>query len=292
MQDWRRRLESQLVFASETVQIGRVEVDADDPLFSAVLTPGHYTMAFPMTSVEIHAGDAEPFVTDRTLTTFYNPTDRYRRGLPAGHRREEARGDRCWWISLPEEDLERLVGKSRRRSEPLLAAPAAPCSDSAFLLQRLLVAWCQDPALATQERVGPATHQVARELLVHSLETAAPDASQSRWLTARALGLLRSTLRRKLSLEEMADRLGCSPYYICRLVRRQTGRTVVGYRTALRLRQGVDDLLHHRGRITDVALDLGFANHSHFTSNFRRTFGVTPSEFLGLADGSKPWDGT
>jgi AraC-like DNA-binding protein len=31
------------------------------------------------------------------------------------------------------------------------------------------------------------------------------------------------------------------------------------------------------GELIDIALDLGFSSHSHFTDIFRRTFGNTPS---------------
>jgi AraC-like DNA-binding protein len=32
-----------------------------------------------------------------------------------------------------------------------------------------------------------------------------------------------------------------------------------------------------RGNLTALALELGFASHSHFTDTFRRAFGVAPS---------------
>lgn len=34
-----------------------------------------------------------------------------------------------------------------------------------------------------------------------------------------------------------------------------------------------------RSNLTDLALDLGFADHSHFTNAFRREWGISPSEF-------------
>jgi AraC-like DNA-binding protein len=34
------------------------------------------------------------------------------------------------------------------------------------------------------------------------------------------------------------------------------------------------------GEIGDIAVQVGFASHSHFTSAFHRRFGTKPSEFL------------
>jgi AraC-like DNA-binding protein len=44
-----------------------------------------------------------------------------------------------------------------------------------------------------------------------------------------------------------------------------------------RLRDALEMLLDTRESITRVALEHGFASHSHFTDAFRREFGVPPS---------------
>ncbi|HAT33247.1 MAG TPA: hypothetical protein DCW29_21080, partial [Janthinobacterium sp.] len=33
--------------------------------------------------------------------------------------------------------------------------------------------------------------------------------------------------------------------------------------------------------LTKIALETGFANHSHFTSSFRSLFGITPTQLRG-----------
>jgi AraC-like DNA-binding protein len=52
------------------------------------------------------------------------------------------------------------------------------------------------------------------------------------------------------------------------------------YRQELRLRQGLFLLEESGGEIGDIAVQVGFASHSHFTSAFHRRFGVKPSDFL------------
>jgi len=39
------------------------------------------------------------------------------------------------------------------------------------------------------------------------------------------------------------------------------------------------ELLRSRRGLTEIALDLGYASHSHFTSAFRNYFGITPSRY-------------
>jgi len=66
---------------------------------------------------------------------------------------------------------------------------------------------------------------------------------------------------------------------MCRLFREQTGRTIHAYRTQLRLRTALSRLADGERDLTRLALDLGFADQSHFTNAFRRTFDVSPAVF-------------
>ena len=59
-----------------------------------------------------------------------------------------------------------------------------------------------------------------------------------------------------------------------------TGFSVHGYLMQLRLRTGLDRIQGRHGGIGEVGLMLGFSSHSHFTTSFRRAFGLTPTAVL------------
>ena len=83
-----------------------------------------------------------------------------------------------------------------------------------------------------------------------------------------------------LSLADLAHRLHCSATHLSRIFHAATGFTLCDYRQELRLRKGLFLLEESGGEIGDVAVQVGFASHSHFTSAFHRRFGVKPSDFL------------
>jgi AraC-like DNA-binding protein len=83
-----------------------------------------------------------------------------------------------------------------------------------------------------------------------------------------------------LSLSELAREVGVSPAYLSRAFRAATGQTLHTFREELRLRRSLDLLPDSRRDFTRVALDLGYSSHSHFSSRFRRYFGITPIEFV------------
>jgi AraC-like DNA-binding protein len=82
------------------------------------------------------------------------------------------------------------------------------------------------------------------------------------------------------TLAEVAREVGVSPAYLSRAFRAATGGTLHAFREGLRLQRALDLLPTACGDFTRVALDLGYSSHSHFSSRFRRHFGMTPREFV------------
>jgi len=66
-------------------------------------------------------------------------------------------------------------------------------------------------------------------------------------------------------------------FHLARMFRSRTGFSLHAYRNQLRLRAALERLRDPGVDLIDIALDLGFSSHSHFTETFRRSFGKTPS---------------
>lgn len=103
---------------------------------------------------------------------------------------------------------------------------------------------------------------------------------------------LASNWSRPLSLMDIADRIGFSPYHLCRVFRAGTGRSLHEYLTQLRLRGALEAIGNAIGNgsaasLTRVAESCGFANHSHLTRAFRTAFGVTPSAARRLIENGR-----
>lgn len=90
-------------------------------------------------------------------------------------------------------------------------------------------------------------------------------------------------LGERLTLDGVARALNTSPFHFARIFQRGTGMPLHQYLTRLRLRASLDPLAEGRRDLTELALDLGFSSHSHFTGLFRREFGTTPSGVRGRA---------
>jgi AraC family transcriptional regulator len=88
-----------------------------------------------------------------------------------------------------------------------------------------------------------------------------------------------ANLTRKLALAELSAVVHMSPYHFARLFHRAAGVTPRQFVIRRRI-EAARLLLDDPGRpIGEVALAVGFRTGSHFTNRFRRSMGVTPSDY-------------
>lgn len=82
-----------------------------------------------------------------------------------------------------------------------------------------------------------------------------------------------------ISLRDLADEAGYSPWYSSRIFRELTGKAPFDYIRALRLSQAAIKLRDSDTRIIDVAFDFVFDSHEGFTRAFSKQFGLTPRDY-------------
>jgi AraC family transcriptional regulator len=83
-----------------------------------------------------------------------------------------------------------------------------------------------------------------------------------------------------LRLDDIAQAVAGSPYWLCRIFKQHTGSALHQYVQQLRLAHALDMLLAQSEEpLTEIALKLGFYSHSHFTTMFRRAFGISPTAY-------------
>ncbi|HET7267408.1 MAG TPA: AraC family transcriptional regulator [Oleiagrimonas sp.] len=89
--------------------------------------------------------------------------------------------------------------------------------------------------------------------------------------------LLAERLDSNVAIDSLARTLGLSPFHLMRSFRAQTGLTLRTYRRRLRVAAAMAALARGHDDLTRLALDLGFASHSHMDAAFRRELGHTPT---------------
>lgn len=94
----------------------------------------------------------------------------------------------------------------------------------------------------------------------------------------RAVEAISAEPQRKWTLGELAALANLSPGHLAHVFRGEMGISVYGFVVRTRLACALDAVLDSDTGLTDIALDAGFASHSHFTAKFRGLFGRTPQD--------------
>lgn len=252
-----------LLFASDTLAVGTHRLPADDPRFESYGPTSAFFVVFPRNSVIIEHAGGTRFVGSPAVAPLYNRGQEYRR------RRLSPEGDFCDWFAIAPDALRELLSSDGERP---MRAPYVRVTPRDYLRQRAVVEHLFDggsDALFVEETMM----NVFRRLL------AAPTPHVPVDLAHTAAELLSRTFRRNTSLTRIARELGTSPFHLARTFKRATGTSLHQHRLQLRLHASLELLRDTDDEISSIALDLGFADHSHFTVSFRRRFGITPSAY-------------
>jgi AraC-like DNA-binding protein len=265
-----------IVFHSTALVLGEFRCPVSYRAFRSAGRIVNFVLGFPHRAVWIERDDRPRFVADPSLATLYNPGQPYERHPISDE------GDESDWLGLSEEIARGIV----RHFSPAHADSAAPfwfhravVTHRLFLAQRALFRLANTPEVDRLE-VEEGAIRIATAVIASAYERgrARPHTGRrTRELVEDARETIMSTLFQNVGVSEVASRIGVSPFHLCRTFRAATGMSLHAYRKDMRLRVALGLLATHRGKLSALAMDVGFNSHSHFTAAFRRAFGQSPS---------------
>jgi AraC-like DNA-binding protein len=91
----------------------------------------------------------------------------------------------------------------------------------------------------------------------------------------------------KWNLSRLAKIANMSNYHFSHVFREMVGTSAYDYVLHERLAHALDAVLERGADLTTIALDAGFASHSHFTARFRSFFGCTPAALRRVATSAR-----
>lgn len=275
---------SRLLFRTPLLRIGKFRLPARHDAWNSEnnIGRGHF-FVFPRVPVGIHQAGDEQFVATSSEVVFYNSQQPYKRQLLCNE------GDCCEWFVVREDMLREALRPydGAAADDPVrpLRKSHGPSSPHAYMTQRLIfehVSRQETPdALLVDEAFMGVMHDVIRDSyggrLPASTARRASAARSRRELADETRRMIALRYTAALTLSELAEDVGVSPYHLCRIFREVVGVTLHRYQTRLRLRAALERILEGAHDLTVLALDLGFSSHSHFTNAFRQEFQVPPS---------------
>jgi len=90
---------------------------------------------------------------------------------------------------------------------------------------------------------------------------------------------IQDTKALNLSLDELANNVNLSKYHFLRVFKNNLGITPHNYIVAYKI-QRAKDLILNGDSLSDVSLEVGFSDQSHFIKNFKKIYGYTPKKLV------------
>ena len=94
------------------------------------------------------------------------------------------------------------------------------------------------------------------------------------------IAYIKSNFAKRLTLEDIAEEVGLSKYYLAHTFKKAAGITIIAYMNAVRCQYAYSLLQMQKYSINEVASMCGFENNSYFTKTFKKVMGFLPSEVL------------
>lgn len=283
-----------ILYQSPRVTVSRFCAHPSEPRFHDSGPARFDCFVFPISGVRIQHTGGEPLLTSPNVVMFYN------RGQTYARDRLGPAGDICDWFSIERgamrEALRFADPAAADREDRLFRLTQGPSDARTYLLQRLVVRhlreaetvdplFVEETALRLIERV--LANAVQARKLPGAKATKDRPAQDHHDQVAVAERLLVERFHEPLTLDDIAKQTGGSVFHLARLFRRRTGFPLHVFRNQLRLRTALEAVADSGADLTDLALDLGFSSHSHFTAAFRQAFGIAPSALRKTATGRR-----
>ncbi|HEU4698889.1 MAG TPA: helix-turn-helix transcriptional regulator [Gemmatimonadales bacterium] len=233
-----------------------------------------------------HAGRAGRVeeVADPARVLLFNHGEPFRVSHPTGG------GDACTVLAFDgataADVAEQLGARGASPEAPFGFAAAPVAGREAFDCQRLRAALAGEPcageALAVEEEalrlLATVLDAGCRARGLHPVRRGVAARRAHRRLAADARLALATAPGRPHTLPSLAREVGCSPFQLARVFRLEVGTSIHQHLLRLRVGLALERLAQGETSLSALALDLGFANHGHFTTAFRRLVGAAPTD--------------
>ena len=95
----------------------------------------------------------------------------------------------------------------------------------------------------------------------------------------KAIDFIHRHKSQDISLDQVAEEVNASTFYLCRKFKKSTGLNYTQYLSRLRIENAKSLLADPNLRISEIAYDVGFQSHTHFNRIFKKLIGLSPREY-------------
>lgn len=92
-------------------------------------------------------------------------------------------------------------------------------------------------------------------------------------------GFIEENFTKSISLEDAAEHVGISPYYLSKLFKERFSVNFIDYLTHLRVDMAKDMMKNPESSLKEICYNVGYKDPNYFSRVFKKTTGLSPSEY-------------
>ncbi len=105
------------------------------------------------------------------------------------------------------------------------------------------------------------------------------DSTNKKYIVERIANYLQEHYSEKISLDQIAENMYLSPFYISKIFKSETGDAPIRHLINIRLDHAMELLKSgFQGSIKEIAIKVGYEDVYHFSKAFKKKYGVSPSQ--------------
>jgi AraC-like DNA-binding protein len=111
------------------------------------------------------------------------------------------------------------------------------------------------------------------------MEGYAFESANKKYVVEQIVGFFEDHYSEKISLDQIAENMYLSPFYVSKIFKSETGDTPIRHLINIRLERAKELLeAGYEGSIQEVAAKVGYDDAYHFSKLFKKHYGITPTQ--------------
>lgn len=106
-------------------------------------------------------------------------------------------------------------------------------------------------------------------------------------LVDKVITFMKNNYFEKLTLASVSEKFFVSTWHLCRVLKRETGRSFVDILNQIRINKAKELLRNTNWKVYEIARRVGYRELTYFSNMFKKTTGYTPNEFRNMKPGTE-----
>lgn len=133
--------------------------------------------------------------------------------------------------------------------------------------------------LLSSVAVALASHAASKKNNSPQIDVLSPEIATIDYRLKSTVAYIQNHLDQNINLEMLSSAIGMNPSYFCRLFQKEIGCSPYQYIIRRRVEKAQTLLKQRDVPIGDIALQCGFASHSHLDRHFLKLVGISPRDY-------------